>query len=42
MIQIDGGINKETGEQARLAGVENLVVGSYLFKDLTSRISEFQ
>ncbi len=42
MIQIDGGINKETGEMSRLAGVENLVVGSYLFKDLTSRISEFQ
>lgn len=42
MIQIDGGINKETGEMSRLAGVENLVVGSYLFKDLTTRISEFQ
>jgi ribulose-phosphate 3-epimerase len=42
MIQIDGGINKETGEKSRLAGVENLVVGSYLFKDLTTRISEFQ
>jgi ribulose-phosphate 3-epimerase len=42
MIQIDGGINKETAERSRLAGVENLVVGSYLFKDLTTRISEFQ
>lgn len=42
MIQIDGGITKETGELSRLAGVENIVVGSYLFKDLATKISEFQ
>jgi ribulose-phosphate 3-epimerase len=31
MIQIDGGINAETAELARAAGVNNLVAGSFVF-----------
>jgi len=42
MIQIDGGINLQTSKLAQAAGVENFVVGSYLFKSLSTKISEFQ
>ena len=31
LIEIDGGINEETGKLARLAGVDVLVAGSYVF-----------
>ena len=31
LIEIDGGINEETGRLARLAGVDVLVAGSYIF-----------
>lgn len=42
MIQIDGGVNKQNGQLCKDAGVENCVVGSYLFQDLENRIQEFQ
>jgi ribulose-phosphate 3-epimerase len=32
VIQVDGGINAETAPEAVAAGADNLVVGSYLFK----------
>ncbi len=32
MIQVDGGINAETGKLCREAGANNLVAGSYIFK----------
>lgn len=32
-IEIDGGINAETAKQAKQAGVDTLVAGSYVFKD---------
>lgn len=31
MIQVDGGINEETGKHCREAGASNLVAGSYIF-----------
>ena len=31
LIEIDGGINNETGKLARMAGVDVLVAGSYIF-----------
>jgi ribulose-phosphate 3-epimerase len=31
LIEVDGGINEKTGKQCRLAGVDILVAGSYLF-----------
>ena len=31
-IQVDGGINEETGRLVREAGANNLVAGSYVFK----------
>ena len=31
LIEIDGGINAETGKLARMAGVDVLVAGSYIF-----------
>jgi ribulose-phosphate 3-epimerase len=31
LIEVDGGINAETGKQCRLAGADILVAGSYLF-----------
>jgi ribulose-phosphate 3-epimerase len=31
LIEVDGGINDKTGKQCRLAGVDILVAGSYLF-----------
>lgn len=33
LIQIDGGINDKTGAQAKEAGADVLVAGSYIFKD---------
>ncbi len=42
MIQIDGGVNKQNGQLCKEVGVENCVVGSYLFQDLENRIQEFQ
>lgn len=32
MVQVDGGINAETGKLCREAGANNLVAGSYIFK----------
>lgn len=32
-LQIDGGINAETGRQARDHGIDNLVAGSFIFKE---------
>jgi ribulose-phosphate 3-epimerase len=31
LIEVDGGINAETGKQCRIAGADILVAGSYLF-----------
>jgi ribulose-phosphate 3-epimerase len=31
LIEVDGGINEKTGKQCRVAGVDILVAGSYLF-----------
>jgi ribulose-phosphate 3-epimerase len=36
-IQVDGGINAETGKLVREAGANNLVAGSYIFKDKDRR-----
>ncbi|MBR3356764.1 MAG: ribulose-phosphate 3-epimerase [Solobacterium sp.] len=33
LIEVDGGINEETGAQCRLAGCDVLVAGSYVFKN---------
>ena len=45
-IQVDGGINKETGKQAIASGADNLVAGSYIFqgpqKNYLSRIKSLQ
>ena len=40
LIEVDGGINQETGKLCREAGVDVLVAGSYLFghKDIKERI----
>lgn len=40
LIEVDGGINAETGKQCREAGVDVLVAGSYLFghEDLQERL----
>ena len=32
-IEIDGGINAETAKEAKAAGVDTLVAGSYVFKN---------
>lgn len=32
MIQVDGGVNEETGKLVREAGASNLVAGSYIFQ----------
>ena len=44
LIEIDGGINDETGRLARLAGVDVLVAGSYLFghEDLKERLEKLK
>ena len=36
LIQVDGGINNETAKLTKDAGVDVLVAGSYLFKDLAN------
>ena len=36
-IQVDGGINAETGRLVREAGANNLVAGSYVFKETDRR-----
>ena len=36
-IQVDGGINAETGKLVREAGANNLVAGSYVFKESDRR-----
>lgn len=40
LIEVDGGINGETGQECRKAGVDILVAGSYLFghEDIKERI----
>ena len=46
IIQVDGGINRETGKQAITAGADNLVAGSYVFegpqRDYPNRIKSLQ
>lgn len=44
LIEIDGGINDETAKLAKLAGVDVLVAGSYLFghDDIKERIEKLQ
>lgn len=44
IIEIDGGINKETGKLARLAGADVLVAGSYIFghDDIKERIDSLR
>lgn len=41
IIQIDGGMNNTTIQRAQEAGVENCVVGSYMFADFPQRLKEF-
>ena len=43
-IEVDGGINEETAKKCRLAGVDVLVAGSYLFNktDTKERISKLK
>ena len=44
LIEVDGGINAETGELCKAAGVDVLVAGSYLFgnPDIKKRIEDLQ
>ena len=44
LIEIDGGINDETAKVAKLAGVDVLVAGSYLFghEDIKERIEKLK
>lgn len=44
LIEVDGGINAETGKQCRKAGVDILVAGSYLFghDDIKERIESLR
>ena len=44
LIEVDGGINKETGELCKTAGVDVLVAGSYLFgkEDILERIEDLK
>ena len=44
LIEIDGGINEETAKIARLAGVDVLVAGSYLFghDDIKERMNKLR
>ena len=44
LIEVDGGINKETGELCKKAGVDVLVAGSYLFgkEDILERIEDLK
>ena len=44
IIEIDGGINAETGKLARMAGVDILVAGSYIFnaEDVKERVDSLR
>ena len=44
LIEIDGGINDETAQLAKFAGVDVLVAGSYLFghDDIKERIEKLK
>ena len=44
IIEIDGGINAETGKLARMAGVDVLVAGSYIFnaEDVKERVDSLR
>ncbi len=44
LIEVDGGINEETAKNAKLAGVDVLVAGSYLFghDDIKERIEKLR
>ena len=44
LIEIDGGINQETGRLARMAGVDVLVAGSYIFnaEDVKERVDSLR
>lgn len=44
LIEVDGGINEQTGELCKLAGVDVLVAGSYLFghDDIKDRIEKLK
>lgn len=44
LIEVDGGINKDTGELCKKAGVDVLVAGSYLFgkEDILDRIEDLK
>ena len=44
LIEVDGGINAETAQNAKLAGVDVLVAGSYLFghDDIKERIEKLR
>lgn len=44
LVEVDGGINEETGKLCKEAGVDILVAGSYLFghKDIEERINKIR
>lgn len=44
LIEVDGGINEETAKNAKLAGVDVLVAGSYIFghEDIKERIEKLR
>lgn len=44
LIEVDGGINKETGDLCKKSGVDVLVAGSYLFgkEDILDRIEDLK
>lgn len=39
LIEVDGGINEETGKQCKNAGADVLVAGSYIFKHKDTKIA---
>ena len=41
-LQVDGGINDVTGEICKLNGANSLVSGSYIFKDVETRIKQLK
>ncbi|MGB3057349.1 MAG: ribulose-phosphate 3-epimerase, partial [Candidatus Omnitrophota bacterium] len=44
LVQVDGGINKETAAESRAAGVDVLVAGTFIFKhkDYAKAIKELR
>lgn len=44
LVEVDGGINKETGDLCKKSGVDVLVAGSYLFgkEDILNRIEDLK